>query len=119
MAAQFVVTLMQGHPGVAAWALAEPAAVMAEQGGGEATSVEVDQNLLAGAEGLADGPLQWAGYAGVQRAALDIQAQEARRLCIAGPLRPLEQRVAAAVGVVKAFQRGRCRTKTEREVRLP
>ena len=66
VAAQFVVPLVQGHARIATLALAEPAAVVAEQGWGEAAAVEIDQYLLPGSERLADGLLQRAGYAGVR-----------------------------------------------------
>ncbi len=90
VAAQFVVPLVQGHARIAALALAEPAAVVAEQGWGEAAAVEIDQYLLSGCECLADGLLQRAGYAGVQGATFHIQPQETRLLGIAGALAQLE-----------------------------
>ncbi len=90
VAAQFVVPLVQGHARIAALALAEPAAVVAEQGWGEAAAVEIDQYLLSGCERLADGLLQRAGYAGVQGATFHIQPQETRLLGIAGALAQLE-----------------------------
>ena len=90
VAAQFVVPLVQGHARIAALALAEPAAVVAEQGWGEAAAVEIDQYLLSGCERLADGLLQRAGYAGVQGRLFHIQPQETRLLGIAGALAQLE-----------------------------
>src|SRR5690606_5965476 len=77
VAAQFVVALMQGHACIAPPALAEPAAIVAEQRGGEAAPVEKHQHLLARGQGLRHGLLQGPGNTRIQRPALDVQAQEA------------------------------------------
>ena len=107
VAAQFLIALVHGHACVAAWAFGQPAAVVAEQGRGEAAAVEKYQHLLAGGEGLGDGLLHRPGDARVQWPALHVQAQEARLAGAAGALCQLEQGIAAGVGVVQAFQR-RC-----------
>ncbi|MNP38268.1 hypothetical protein D3C76_1317690 [compost metagenome] len=57
MAAQLVEALVQGHACIAARALADPAAVMAQQGRRETAAVEEHQHLLAGGQGLGDGLL--------------------------------------------------------------
>ena len=84
--AQFIVALMQGHSGVTARTLADPPAVVAQQGGGEAAPVEEHQYLLPGSQCLRHSLLQRAGNAGIEGAALNVQAKEAGRLCAAGAL---------------------------------
>jgi hypothetical protein len=118
VAAQLVVALVQGHAGVAAAALADPAAVVAQQGGREASAVEEDQHLLAGLQGLLDGLLQWAGDATVEWAALHVQAQEARLPGAACALGQSQQAVATGIGVLQAFQRGGGGAQQDRHVLL-
>lgn len=86
MAAQLAAALVHGHPRVAARALADPAAVVAKQGRSEAAAVEEHQDLLAGRQGIADGLLQRAGKAGVERHALHVEADELRRVRATGAL---------------------------------
>src|SRR5690606_2058372 len=61
--AQLVVALVQGHARIATRALAEPAAVVAQQGRSESAAIEEYQNLLTGGEGLRHGLLQRPGDA--------------------------------------------------------
>ncbi len=118
VAAQFVVALMQSHARIAPPALAEPAAIVAEQRGGEAAPVEKHQHLLARGQGLRHGLLQGPGNTRIQRPALDVQAQEAWWLRAPCALRQLEQGVASGMGVVQAFQRGGGGAQQDRQVFL-
>ena len=95
---------MNGHARIAALAFRHPAAVMAQQSGREAATVEEHQYLLACCEGLADGLLHRPGNPAVQWPAFYIQAQET---WLFGPARALiqaQQAITAGVGVMQAFQ---------------
>ncbi|MNP37654.1 hypothetical protein D3C76_1311130 [compost metagenome] len=95
---------MDGHARVAARALGHPAAIVAQQGRGKTAAIEEHQHLLAGGQGLADGLLHRPADTAVQWPALDVQAQKTWLLGATGALIEAQQAVAAAVGVVQAFQ---------------
>ncbi|VVN09466.1 hypothetical protein PS623_03714 [Pseudomonas fluorescens] len=110
VAAQHAGTLVHGHACIAARAARHPATVVAQQCRGKTAPVEEYQHLLAGFEGLADGLLQRATDAAVQRPAAHVEAQEARLFRTPGAVVHAQQAVTAGVGVVQALQRGRGRS---------
>ena len=116
VAAQLAGAAVIGHAGVAARALGQPAAIVAEQGGGEAAAIEEHQHLLAAFQGRAHGLEQRLGQAAVQGATAHVQALEARRLGATGAERQTQMGVTALLGVVQAFQRGRGRTQHHRQI---
>ncbi len=84
MAAQLTGAAVVGHARIAARALGQPTAVVAEQGRGETTPIEEHQHLLPALQGRAHGLEQWLGQTAVQRATAHVKALEAWRLGAAG-----------------------------------
>src|SRR5690606_31704819 len=107
VAAQAALALVQGEPGVAAGAGADPGAGMAEQGRREAAAIEKGQYLPALVQVLAHAGQQRFRQPAVERLAADVEDLGARHLRAAGPLWQPEVAVAAPLDVIERLQRRR------------
>ena len=116
VAAQLALLLVQGIVTFAALTLRNPAAIMAEQRGRIAATVEKQQHLIIRLQMLA----HFADQRGCQPAnkllAFEIHQLLQGRFRIAGALRQVELAIFAAAHVVQRLQRGRRRAHHDRDI---
>ena len=109
---------MQGQSCIAVRTDALPAAGFANQCGGKAASIEVNQNLAVCFQVRTDHPNQGIGEATAQTLAAKINRMVARHLCSTSSLREQNMLIAPTLSVIERFQRRRCTAENQGNVQL-